>query len=162
MAHARYTWIIPVSGRPAIDTDGRAQEAAKLSEGLFYNPSEAFQLPPSGTIAWNSQELLIFWLWLRDTRNQSIFGKTSISFTHRKIDKMKTYYISLYHDSEFSMIMRTYIGSFEPSKMEGVLSTESRGILMAKKLDKCSRTRHVLKGARLLLVDELGKGLLVA
>jgi len=64
--------------------------------------------------------------------------------------------------SFYSLRLRTYIGHFDPQRMVSTLSDESQKVLAAHGADRTVRHRLVLKGARLLLVDEKCRALLIS
>ncbi|KAG8984973.1 hypothetical protein FRB90_005013 [Tulasnella sp. 427] len=95
--HKRFSWIIPVNGKlkcsvpltsgvmvfpGSEEGDAEVVGDEKVSRDVMDDLLVASQV--HGTkdrIAWTPADLLLFWLWLRDTRKESITGSISLSFT---------------------------------------------------------------------------------
>ncbi|KAG9040429.1 hypothetical protein FS837_000670, partial [Tulasnella sp. UAMH 9824] len=189
--HKRYSWIIPVNGNlPSTVslTSGIVVPPDATVEELG-DPSVIIASQAHGTkdrITWTPADLLLFWLWLRDTRKESITGSISLSFTSmpegspspnsdspsiltapppktgRSSSKAKIHYIALYHDAAQSLVLRSYFGSFNTLKMWKVLKEESKDVMRSKGFGQPAVERSVLKNARLLLADESGRGVLIS
>lgn len=180
--HKRFAWLIPVNGRPPcpqpltsgalLATEDDSQTSTSVKEAAVTHGTVKL-------IAWTPQDLLIFWLWLKDTQLNSIFGGVSLSITSMRTPKATTadndeeedgvpppgkkiHYIILYHDALFSLRLRSYVGCFNPILMARSLSHESQAILINQSHNAEIRPRAVLKNARLLLLDENAKGLLIS
>ncbi|KAG8906988.1 hypothetical protein FRB99_005630 [Tulasnella sp. 403] len=183
--YARYSWLIPINGKPPCSHPLTRAMVIPPPNGNIDSPENSQTTDPaakthgsSQIVAWTVQDLLIFWLWLKDTQHQSIFGSVSLSLTSVRVpveeeerdspvhidakrkSTQKMHYITLYHDATYSLRLRTYIGHFNPVKMTPTLSTESQSILMRQSIRGTVRPRFVLKGAKLLLTDEEGRGIL--
>lgn len=192
--HKRYSWIIPVNGKlpstvpltSGIVVPPDATMVEELGDQSIVAASQAHGT--KDRITWTPADLLLFWLWLRDTRKESITGSISLSFTSmpeggsyptrgdspsistappptktgRSSSKAKIHYIALYHDAAQSLILRSYFGSFNTLKMWKVLKEESKDVMRSKGFGKPVVERSVLKNARLLLADESGRGVLIS
>ncbi|KAG8975352.1 hypothetical protein FRC05_005911 [Tulasnella sp. 425] len=192
--HKRYSWIIPVNGTLPCSvplTSAIVVPPDATLEEIGGDTSIVAASQAHGTkdrITWTPADLLLFWLWLRDTRKESITGSISLSFTSMPAEsaipdpgspsistapfprtgksssssKEKIHYIALYHDAAQSLVLRSYFGSFNTLKMWKVLKQDSKDVMESKGFGQPVVERSVLKNARLLLADESGRGVLIS
>lgn len=134
--HKRIAWVIPVLGKPPEHTDCTPASFTPTIDSLF--------LPcPRPEIRWRKESLRVFWEFLQRMRKQLFFGALGLAFeTHLDYD-----FIKIYHDARHSLRLRTALSGFrnEADVPEGG-----------------GKAYRPLKGAVLLLVDEVNCGLLLS
>jgi hypothetical protein len=110
---------------------------------VFSSPERELQpepaLEPTGNISWTKAALFNFWQYVQDLRAAGSLGPIGLSFIQRSESRQTLNngdFIKVYVDSQWAIYIRTAIDlwKYKPS--------EARGI-------------RLLKGARLLLVDEM-------
>ena len=176
----RRAWLVPVRGTLPWD---HATQAVVLNSGLSQQVPRPSALGSSLPIVWTHSSLLEFWNLLLSLKRKKTLGPIGVSFTgagsgsirslNRFIDRSdleddegdasstarathksnplpkqnpldSVDYIKIYHNSQLSFYLRNVLDLFASGGGDGTLKV------------------RVLKGARLVLVDELARGVLVS
>ncbi|KAG9002592.1 hypothetical protein FRB94_005849 [Tulasnella sp. JGI-2019a] len=178
--HGRLTWIVPVTRK--LPCPKRITYAVMVigEESNMGHTRASLTHGTPDLITWTPQDLLIFWLWLRDTLTQGVFGCLTLSVTSMKLprsaeeveedrnitgDRQRTsrriHYIAIHHGATHSLRLRTYLGHFDPERISRLLLPESKEVLTANS-PEAPHKRAVLKNAKFLLVDSEQRGVLIS
>lgn len=136
LPHKRVAWVVPVLGKPPDHADCTPASFVPTVGALFH-PST------SPDIRWRKETARAFWDFLQRMRKLNSCGSVGLAFeTHLDYD-----FIKIYHSAPQSLRLRTALGSFRNDA-----DVPAAG----------GKAYRPLKGAVLLLVDEVNRGLLLA
>jgi hypothetical protein len=143
---SRTAWFVPIQGDvPSVDPKYNLTPAILV---------DSVTTESGSTIQWTAKTLAGFWGFLLKTQACGSLGPLGISLEPvgvRKVYEDISIYIKVYHEARYAMRVRTVLDCYKEYDGEDEkesLSYSARATRMK---------RRVLKGAKLLLVDELGK-----
>ncbi|KAF5377052.1 hypothetical protein D9757_007749 [Collybiopsis confluens] len=182
---SRRAWIVPIRGSfPSSWTELGASSALVLDP---CDPCSSCHLPTDHKIKpvvrWSHTALIRFWEYLMRLRDLQSFGGLGISFHPAPADRRGSEpstshslkscdYFKVYHDASISMHLRQALDLFafaDPAGFEQQASgrvseregSESAGLTSGIEAEEMNQLR-LLKGARLVLVDDRSRGVLIA
>jgi hypothetical protein len=166
MPFARSAWIVPVRG--VLPWQG-CSSAITLASSPSENPS--FLVPPqpeaeNREIIWTHASLIDFWGFLLAVREANTLGPLALSFhasvsnNPRPLLLLEVDHIKIYHDAVCAMLIRSVLDAWAYPTAQ--VNRDRNADNAAP--DNRTRTNkvRVLKGTKLVLLDERSNGVLVS